>query len=233
MGIGVPAFILSILLILSCFSEAGILTVYETWRRRRYLRGHIMNKLCRKLLAEMFRSNMARAFREFREIKVKSLVIKAGDQVYEKRDESIPLSCFIVLDADHRGRDEFTINLGWSSKLRFPPVNQMPLGFLSPSLAEFARDEFTFRLHCLAPGIPSIWEVGRVPLTEENLATFDPMHEILHGFWTKSPEEQKIIFEQKFSEAFQCLEAHAPGFFEKLVRAKQLARGEIHDPQAS
>jgi len=75
-----------------------------------------------------------------------------GDVAYSIPTSSPHISGYLVLVQDHHGRDQFTIEIGWSAMSRFPDLPMRPSGRASSERVEFQEEEFICRLR-------SVWSV--------------------------------------------------------------------------
>jgi hypothetical protein len=87
-----------------------------------------------------------KAYPAIAKLKVK---LSRGDAVYMILTTSPEVSGYITLIPDHKGRDQFAIEIGWSTKGRFPELPMRPSGRASSTRFEFQKDEFMCRLSSL------------------------------------------------------------------------------------
>lgn len=73
---------------------------------------------------------------------------------------------WIILVPSLKGYNEFTVELGWSRRGRYPELGMRPSP-VGPTRdrGEWAQEEYLCRLHALAPEVPEWWRVapGRDP----------------------------------------------------------------------
>lgn len=69
-----------------------------------------------------------------------------GDVAFAIPTSSKTTSGYIILVRDHHGRNRFTIEVGWSTKGRFPDLPMRPSGNPSVERVEFQKEEYTCRL---------------------------------------------------------------------------------------
>ncbi|MBI4325630.1 MAG: hypothetical protein HY674_10250 [Chloroflexi bacterium] len=179
-----------------------------------------MKKEYRKALVRLFKQKIAEQLPELTEVKIQSPLLKSGDTVYQRCSVDMPLSCFVVFMIDHRGYDEFKIDLAWSKRLRFPELPSLPFGFASSDRQEFAEEEFSFRLSCLSPAIPDTWLVGGKPTDFADLNNFDPsafMHERREK---KTEQEIHEMINPLAEDAVDAIRKFAIPYFDRLNAAQ-------------
>ena len=69
-----------------------------------------------------------------------------GDVAFAIPTSSETTSGYIILVRDHHGRNRFTIEVGWSTKGRFPNLRMRPSGNPSVERVEFQEEEYICRL---------------------------------------------------------------------------------------
>lgn len=69
-----------------------------------------------------------------------------GDVAFSVPTTSEIISGYVVLVRDHHGRDQFTIEIGWSTKGKFPDSLGRPSGRPTAERVEFQKNEFICRL---------------------------------------------------------------------------------------
>src|SRR5437667_5313230 len=102
-----------------------------------------MRKEYGKLVKEAFSENLRKSNSAVTKLKLK---LVRGDTVHVIPTTSPSVSGYVILVPDHHGRDEFAIEIGWSTKGQFPELPMRPSGRASPARSEFQRDEFISRL---------------------------------------------------------------------------------------
>jgi hypothetical protein len=102
-----------------------------------------MRKEYGKIVKETFLEHLKKVHPAITQVKVKLI---RGDTVSVIPTTSPMISGYIVLVPDHRGRDQFAIEIGWSTKGRFPELPMRPSGRASSTRTEFQKDEFLCRL---------------------------------------------------------------------------------------
>lgn len=108
-----------------------------------------MQKNLKAKVAALFAEEMKMAFPDFVQVKMKSMYIWPGEVLWRK--DADDCSYFIVLSPETKGRDEVTVELGWSRLKRFPELMQRPALVTAEAIANAERkDEGTVRLGRLA-----------------------------------------------------------------------------------
>jgi hypothetical protein len=104
-----------------------------------------MRKEYGKALRQTFALKMKQAFPEFDAVRLKSRYVMPGASVFLWVPYE-PLHCWIILEPHHK-REQFAVNIGWSSRARFPELMVMPTP-VEPANFEVtaALDECVFRL---------------------------------------------------------------------------------------
>lgn len=116
-----------------------------------------MKKAYRNALRKRFTKALARAAPEWAPTTVRSIHVGPGETLF-RRD--VPgLALWIVLVPDAKGRDAFTVELGWSVHGRFPEVGMRPSAHPSAARTELADDEGTVRLPGLWSNVDPWWTV--------------------------------------------------------------------------
>jgi hypothetical protein len=102
-----------------------------------------MRKAYGKLVKATFWGKLHQSWPTTAKVKVKE---SRGDAVFAIPTTSSMILGFVVLVPDHRGRDQFAIEIGWSTKGRFPELRARPSGRASSERVEFRQEEFICRL---------------------------------------------------------------------------------------
>lgn len=116
-----------------------------------------MRKEYRKILRREFKRQLKEIAPEFEEDKTGSTYVFPGETVF-RWTISTAVSCFIILLPSRKGHNEFTIEVGWSKRGRFPELFIRP----SPELPneeqkEFALDEYILRMGDLSADMKDLW----------------------------------------------------------------------------
>jgi len=108
-----------------------------------------MSKKYKKYVRDSFEFKIGSLFPDFKKLQSKSEYVFPGNSVYTIPTNDTHIMGFLMLVPDCKGRDQFTLEIGWSTKSRFPELNMTPSGDASRERTEFNQDEFICRLSCL------------------------------------------------------------------------------------
>jgi hypothetical protein len=84
-----------------------------------------------------------------------------GEIPFEKQAPDNVTRVYITIVPDVRGGERFTVELGWSTKGRFPDPGSRPSGFPTSERLEFSRDEFICRLEEILRGKDEWWVIEK------------------------------------------------------------------------
>jgi hypothetical protein len=111
---------------------------------------YLMDRKLRKRAFDLFARHMKESLPTFKPFRAKSLYVWPGEVVWEDAETMGDTTLFIILSPEPKGRDQFTVELGWSRLRRFPELIQRPsLAFQSEFERCYERDEATVRLSSL------------------------------------------------------------------------------------
>lgn len=177
--------------------------------------GTVMRKEYGKALRQLFSAEMNNLLPRFLPVKLSSLYILPGERPFRW----IPVEAvhlWILLCPDQKGREAFTVEIGWSKLGRFPELSMRP-SFRAPSSGreEFALDEYVCRLGMLVSGDDSWWEL-------ESPADLNSQEAYLAYLQAKissiSPEEADRIVRPHVEDAVEKLCLHGIPYLEELHR---------------
>ena len=114
-----------------------------------------MTKKIRSIFAKSVHGIFLPRIEGFVQMKDPSQYTWPGESVYVCRDDFLWL--VIIVSPDPKGRDAFTVEVGWSKLTRFPELGMRPSGFASQSLNEWRNDEFVCRLNSISVTLPEFW----------------------------------------------------------------------------
>jgi hypothetical protein len=103
-----------------------------------------MKKQYRMAINKHFSSELEKIDPGFEKISVISPCKYDGETVFVKKADNATL--FICLIPDPKGREEFTVEIGWSTKHRFPELSIRPSIEPGGNNDEFTKDEAMVRL---------------------------------------------------------------------------------------
>jgi hypothetical protein len=115
-----------------------------------------MRKEYGKLVRDTFSIKLKERFPTITKFKLKSSYIFPGDFIFSIPTTAEMILGIVILVPDHQGRDQFTLEIGWSTNGRFPELNRRPSGNVSAERTEFQKDEFICRLSDLRAQ-PDFW----------------------------------------------------------------------------
>lgn len=118
-----------------------------------------MRKEYGKALRAVFTQEMKAHLPQFLPIKVSSFYIFPGEKAF-RWVPAEPNHFWIILCPDQKGREAFTLELGWSRFGRFPELGTRPSTKVpSKNRDEFALDEYVCRLGMLMTGEDLWWRL--------------------------------------------------------------------------
>ncbi len=172
-----------------------------------------MRKEYGKALRHLFSAEMKNRLPRFLPVKLSSVYLLPGERAFRWiQAEAIHL--WILLCPDQKGREAFTVEIGWSKLGRFPELSMRP-SFQTPTARrdEFALDEYVCRLGMLVSGEDHWWEL-------ESLADLDSQEAYLACLQAKvspvSPEEATRIVRPHVEDAVGKLCLYAVPCLEEL-----------------
>ena len=128
-----------------------------------------MRKEYSKALRVLFVKKLNEIDGNFKEIKVANGLLQPGERAYQWKVNG-RLYCFIILVPDRSGADSFTVEIGWSTKARFPQIGFRPLP-ASLLNDDFKNDEYVFRLPIISMKKDFWWQVGK----SQDMLLIDPI----------------------------------------------------------
>jgi hypothetical protein len=108
-----------------------------------FVTGKGMKKQYRMAIENIFFAELQKIDPDFKKITVKSPVKYDGEAVFAKITDAAAL--FICLIPNPKGREEFTVEIGWSSKHRFPELTVRP-NIFGTDIHVTGKDEGMIRL---------------------------------------------------------------------------------------
>lgn len=112
-----------------------------------------MDKTLRKHALDLFAKQMQELLPTFVPFKGKSKYFFGSEKVWEDVSSVPNANLYIVFTPEFKGRNQFTIEVGWSKLRRFPQVSRRPsLAFEPDFQGCYERPEATTRLPYLAGG---------------------------------------------------------------------------------
>jgi hypothetical protein len=102
-----------------------------------------MKKQYRMAIEKVFFAELQKIDPQFEKISVKALIKYDGETIFSKNAGAATL--FICLVPHPKGREEFVVEIGWSSKHRFPVLSMRP-SILKTDMNKFEKDEGMLRL---------------------------------------------------------------------------------------
>jgi hypothetical protein len=172
-----------------------------------------MKKAYNTALAKKFREGMARIPR-FSEIEVRTRYFSRNERVFEMKRDGI--SCFIILIPSQLGRNEFTIELGWSSLCRPPELAGRPSVYHRLNHEEFKAEEFVIRIGDLIPGSTDCWVIKR-PGIEKTDNPFGLPVSILEDSLPITSEEAEAVMEPLVKDCVDKIVEYGLPYLEKLL----------------
>jgi hypothetical protein len=116
-----------------------------------------MQKAFSKELWAALQEGLGASFPAFAE---KSNYVFPGERVYVVPTDDAATFGYFLISPDHRGRNQFTIDVCWSTLGRFPQLPMRPYGSASADRREFEQNEFSCRLGTIWSGSDFWWEEG-------------------------------------------------------------------------
>ncbi|MDH3207144.1 MAG: hypothetical protein OEO79_11065 [Gemmatimonadota bacterium] len=118
-----------------------------------------MRKEYRKAVRELFSRRLDEMLPNFHAVKLKSPLLFGGESVFRWAAGG-ELVCFVILVPDPKGRQSFTVELGWSGLGRFPEGSSRPTLMLGPDDPDPVDvEEGIVRLGNLASRDDSWWDL--------------------------------------------------------------------------
>lgn len=118
-----------------------------------------MRKEYGNALRREFTAQMKVKLPQFHPVKISSIYVWPGERAFRWIPVE-PIHLWILLCPDQKGREAFTVEIGWSRLGRFPELGMRP-SFELPSSRrdEFKVDEYVCRLGVQAAGDDYWWEL--------------------------------------------------------------------------
>jgi len=117
------------------------------------------------------------------------------------------LSVFIIFAPIRRGDDAFTIECGWSTKMKFPENLNRPTGFLSKPVSEISDNEYFFQLSNLENKPNFVWVLEKYD---------GSLDFIINGPKPVTAEEAQGRIEPLMNDVFNTIKRLALPFFDEL-----------------
>ena len=174
-----------------------------------------MRKEYGKALRDMFTAEMKSQLPGFVPVKVTSPYIGPGERAF-RWVPAEPLHCWILLCPDQKGREAFTVEVGWSRLGRFPELSMRPSSAVpSPGRDELALDEYVCRLGEIVAGGDFWWELesNESPDTQEAYMAY-----LQAKVTPVSPQEAKRIVQPHVQDALDKLRFHGVPYLEELTK---------------
>ena len=170
-----------------------------------------MRKEYRKAVRERFARGMADRFPHFELTKVDSPILFGGESVF-RWEKTNDLHCFVVLVPDLKGRQAFTLELGWSRRGRFPAVSMRPSILYSPDdPVPVDTEEAVVRLGGLVSGTDLWWSLPDRGLERPgDLGALEASLERIPGEVARQHARAPV------EAALDVLEEHGPPLFDAL-----------------
>jgi hypothetical protein len=116
-----------------------------------------MRKEYAKALRDAFAKRMREDVPQFELQRVASDYVIPGERLFRWIPVE-PIHCWVILKPDAKGREAFTVEVGWSTRGRFPELSMRPTPLASPAQPEaLERDECVARLPELRVGEDRWW----------------------------------------------------------------------------
>jgi hypothetical protein len=174
-----------------------------------------MRKEYGKVLRESFTALMKQQLPQFKPIKYPAHPhIWPGDRIFRWIPRE-PIHCFIILVPTQKGYDTFTIEIGWSTLGRYPPLEMRPVDDPTPERKEFGKPEFVCRLPWLIPDLADWWSV-----TGKDWAEGFTLDEILTSLKPLPLEEARQTVLPVLTKAMQYLLSHGVPYLEEFVKSR-------------
>lgn len=105
---------------------------------------------------------MLENFPAFEPYKEKSMYIWPGELVFRSTELIAPKTAFVIFSPEPKGREQFTVELAWSTDEQFPKLPQRPSGVPAENERLLSRAQAAVRLLTLAdPNAGSWLEVNK------------------------------------------------------------------------
>jgi hypothetical protein len=177
-----------------------------------------MRKEYGKALRETFAHEMRARLPEFELLKTASKYLFPGERVYHRRPLDSVL-CIVILVPSRKDTDEFTVEIGWSKRGRFPELGMRPCGEPSGERAEFDHDEFVCRLPQLWTREDVWWPIGATA----RLDLLDPEDQVaaLLAMTTPiSPDDAKAAVQAPVEDVMARISTHAVPYLDEFARSQ-------------
>ena len=125
-----------------------------------------MEKKFKKVVIDLFTRRLHEALPSFAPLKEKSEYLLPAEKAWQDSSTVAGANSYIIFTPDFKGRDQFTIELGWSTLRRFPELLRRPsLSFAHDFENCYARPEASARL----PKIISLDTDSWISINPENV----------------------------------------------------------------
>jgi hypothetical protein len=185
-----------------------------------------MRKEYGKALRDAFAERMREDVPEFEPQHVASDYVFPGERLFRWIPVE-PIHCWVILKPDAKGREAFTVELGWSTRGRFPQLSMRPTPLASPTQPEaFERDECVARLSELRDGQDRWWSlpdpaVERPGDLDALVASLEPI--------AASAAQQAVA--PLVDDAVAAVREYGMPYLRKFVDAYQSRRGGSPSPE--
>ncbi len=175
--------------------------------------GAIMRKEYGKALRELFTVEMNARLPQFLPIKVSSIYLFPGERAF-RWIPAEPIHLWILLCPHQKGREAFTVEIGWSRLGRFPELSMRPsLEVPSARRVEFAMDEYVCRLGMLVSGGDYWWQLedSELPDSQETYRAYLQSKTI-----PVTPQDAIQVVRPQVQDAVDKLRLYAIPYLEEL-----------------
>ncbi len=172
-----------------------------------------MRKEYRRELKKAFQKQLQSIAPEYELVKLKSMYVDASEMIF-RRVVNDNLHLFILLVPHHHGMDQFTIEVGWSKKARFPELGIRP----SPPFQHenaFSLDEYVCRIGTLDGSGDRWWQVGK----QSDIGK-DPLKAVVESTRQISSEEAQYAVEKPVNASIESVRQFCLPFLNKLSDVK-------------
>jgi len=172
-----------------------------------------MRKEYGKVLRQLFSAEMTNRLPRFLPVKVSSIHILPGERAFRWIPVE-PIHFWVLLCPDQKGREAFTVEIGWSKLGRFPELSMRP-SFEAPSSRrdEFAMDEYVCRLGMLVSGRDYWWELEALEDLDSQEACMVYLQRKVNSV---SPQEAIRVVRPHVEDAMEKLLLYGVPYLEEL-----------------
>jgi hypothetical protein len=172
-----------------------------------------MRKEYTKALNNLFEKEMRERLPQFDLKKIKSTYLWPGEQPYLWSPlEDVHL--YVILSPGLKGDDEFSLDIAWSKKGRFPEIGARAAGTPLPGYKEFESSKFACRLTTLANSQQEFWR-----LYDKNLLTEDPVKLMFLQAATLTREDAERAVSPLVKDAVNLLVVKGIPYFEAFIES--------------